>query len=250
VYVLEVNPRASRTIPFVSKANGVPWAQLATQLIALQHDPARQPETTDLHALVEHWQGKNVISSEPMYHVKEVVLPWARFPGVDTLLGPEMRSTGEAMGSGATFGEAFAKAVLGCNMVLPTQGTAFLSVNDNDKANLVKIARELADLSFKLIATSGTAAALQAAGLEVASIYKVTEGRPNTVDYIKNGEVNLIINTPLGKASFLDERAIRKAALLHGVPTITTLSGASAAVQAIRALRSGGWTTPSLQERM
>jgi carbamoyl-phosphate synthase large subunit len=250
VYVLEVNPRASRTVPFVSKANGVPWAQVATQSVALQADPEKQQQTgLNLPALVDAWQSDSEANTSQLFHVKEVVLPWARFPGVDTLLGPEMRSTGEAMGSGATFGEAFAKAYLGCGHKLPTSGTAFLSVNDNDKQNLVPIARDLAELGFRLLATSGTAASLRAVGLDVQSIYKVNEGRPNVVDYIKNGEIGLIFNTPLGKTSFFDERSIRKAALMYGIPTITTLTGAAAAVQAIRAMRHGGWTTQSLQER-
>jgi carbamoyl-phosphate synthase large subunit len=250
VYVLEVNPRASRTVPFVSKANGVPWAQVATQTVALQADPEKQQQTgLNLHALVDVWQNNGEANELSLYHVKEVVLPWARFPGVDTLLGPEMRSTGEAMGSGATFGEAFAKAYLGCGHKLPTSGTAFLSVNDNDKINLVPIARDLAKLGFRLLASSGTAASLRAVGLDVESIYKVNEGRPNVVDYIKNGEIGLIFNTPLGKTSFFDERSIRKAALVYGIPTITTLTGAAAAVQAIRAMLHGGWTTQRLQER-
>ncbi|NJN16868.1 MAG: carbamoyl-phosphate synthase large subunit [Oscillochloris sp.] len=254
VYVLEVNPRASRTVPFVAKASGIPWAQIAVQgaagstfefhgdtLTVHYPNPAMAPSTYTLGA--ENGAGGQ------KYHVKEVVLPWARFPGVDTLLGPEMKSTGEAMGSGATFGEAFAKAQLGCGQRLPTSGNAFLSVNDRDKANLVPIARDLAELGFTLLATGGTAAMLQAAGLEVTPIYKVNEGRPNAVDYIKNDQIALIVNTPLGKASFFDEAAIRRAAIVYGVPTLTTLSGAAAAVEAIRALRNDTWTTVSLQER-
>lgn len=250
VYVLEVNPRASRTIPFVSKANGIAWAQVATQIAACHADPtnpaARHIDLRDYAAYAP--------SSNPQehthFHVKEVVLPWSRFPGVDTLLGPEMRSTGEAMGTGATFGEAFAKALLGCGHRLPTQGTAFLSVNDNDKPNLVPIAGKLFALGFRLLATSGTAAFLQRAGLDVQPIYKVNEGRPNVVDYIKNGEIHLIINTTRGKASFFDERAIRTAAIRHGVPAVTTLSGAAAAVEAIRSLREDVWSVRSLQERI
>ncbi len=248
VYVLEVNPRASRTVPFVAKATGVPWAQIAAQAATGQKLKVQQGRLAigetlyDLPALNDHAQ-------PTMYHVKEVVLPWVRFPGVDTLLGPEMRSTGEAMGSGATFGEAFAKAQLGCGQRLPSTGAAFLSVNDRDKANLIPIARDLADLGFTLLATSGTATLLQEAGLAVTPIYKVNEGRPNAVDYIKNGQIALIVNTPLGKASFFDEAAIRRAAIIYGVPALTTLSGAAAAVQAIRALRNGGWTVQSLQER-
>ncbi|NJK78959.1 MAG: carbamoyl-phosphate synthase large subunit [Chloroflexaceae bacterium] len=247
VYVLEVNPRASRTIPFVSKANGVPWAQVATKVVAHQSDPQHR------HGM----QLADYTSQAPpldpaehaMFHVKEVVLPWSRFPGVDTLLGPEMRSTGEAMGSGSRFGEAFAKALLGCGHNIPTSGTAFLSVNDSDKPNLLPIAQRLAALGFKLLATGGTAAFLQQAGLDVQTIYKVNEGRPNAVDYIKNRQINLVINTPLGKASFFDETAIRTTAIRHGIPAVTTLSGAAAAVEAIRSMREDEWSVQSLQER-
>ena len=250
VYVLEVNPRASRTIPFVAKATGVPWAQIAVKAVAgaelqiaegrlqLSIEGNRQSASYNLH-----------IEQAGTFHVKEVVLPWARFQGVDTLLGPEMKSTGEAMGSGASFGEAFAKALLGCGQHLPLGGNAFLSVNDRDKDNLVPIARDLADLGFTLLATGGTAAFLRAAGLAITSIYKVNEGRPNAVDYVKNGQITLIVNTPLGKASFFDEVAIRRAAIHYGIPSLTTLSGAAAAVQAIRALRDDVWTVESLQER-
>jgi carbamoyl-phosphate synthase large subunit len=254
VYVLEVNPRASRTIPFVAKATGVPWAQIAVQAVAghslkvagdrvLVIGPANSGAKAELPTM------SYALPKSDLYHVKEVVLPWARFPGVDTLLGPEMRSTGEAMGSGATFGEAFAKAQLGCGQRLPTSGTAFISVNDRDKSNVAATARALVEMGFRLMATSGTAAALQAAGLEVTPIFKVNEGRPNAVDYIKNGQIHLIINTPLGKASFFDEAAIRRAAITYGVPALTTLSGAAAAVEAIRALREDRWTVESLQER-
>ncbi len=247
VYVLEVNPRASRTVPFVAKASGIPWAQIAVQAVASQ--PLNVAE--DAISVGEHRFTLTAMSTDedPAYHVKEVVLPWKRFPGVDTLLGPEMRSTGEAMGSGASFGEAYAKAQLGCGHALPTSGMAFLSVNDRDKNNLVPIARDLAAMGFTLLATSGTAAVLQAAGLEVTPIYKVNEGRPNAVDYIKNGELALIVNTPLGKASFFDEAALRRAAIIHSVPTLTTLSGAAAAVQAIRSIRDGGWDVYCIQER-
>ncbi|NTV63604.1 MAG: carbamoyl-phosphate synthase large subunit, partial [Oscillochloris sp.] len=184
VYVLEVNPRASRTIPFVAKATGAPWAQIAVKAVAGA-------------ALADIALAINAPPAEgrQAYHVKEVVLPWARFPGVDTLLGPEMKSTGEAMGSGVSFGEAFAKAQLGCGQNLPLGGNAFLSVNDRDKENLVPIARDLAELGFTLLATGGTAAFLRGAGLEVTSIYKVNEGRPNAVDYVKNGQIALIMNT-------------------------------------------------------
>ncbi|NTU79391.1 MAG: carbamoyl-phosphate synthase large subunit [Chloroflexales bacterium] len=242
VYVLEVNPRASRTIPFVAKATGVPWAQIAVQCAAGKPLGEWSQEIRKGEAQISNPEA-------PMYHVKEVVLPWARFSGVDTLLGPEMRSTGEAMGSGATFGEAFAKAQQGCGQELPLGGNAFLSVNDRDKASLLLIARDLAALGFTLLATGGTAAYLGEQGLAVTPIYKVNEGRPNAVDYVKNGQIALIVNTPLGKASFFDEGAIRRAAIVYGIPTLTTLSGAAAAVQAIRALRDDVWTVQSLQER-
>ena len=242
VYVLEVNPRASRTIPFVAKATGVPWAQIAVQCAAGKPLSAWQ-------AVIAAGEARMNNPAAPLYHVKEVVLPWARFAGVDTLLGPEMRSTGEAMGSGVTFGEAFAKAQQGCGQELPLSGNAFLSVNNRDKASLLPIARDLAALGFTLLATSGTASYLRAYGLQVTPIYKVNEGRPNAVDYVKNGQIALIVNTPLGKASFFDEAAIRRAAIVYGVPSLTTLSGAAAAVQAIRALRDDVWTVQSLQER-
>jgi carbamoyl-phosphate synthase large subunit len=233
VYVLEVNPRASRTVPFVAKATGKPWAKIGAQVMA----------------------GKTLselgVFEEPRivgFHVKDVVLPWRKFPNVDTRLGPEMRSTGEAMGSGWTFGEAFAKALLGCNHALPLTGSVFISVNDHDKRAAVDVARGFSELGFRLLATAGTAAVLQQHGIQATTIFKVNEGRPNAVDYIKNGEIDLIVNTPLGKASFFDERAMRRAAVQHGVVTITTLSGAAAAREAISALRSGEWTVRSLQE--
>ena len=233
VYVLEVNPRASRTVPFVSKATGVPWAKVAAQVLAGRTLPELG------------------ITAEPAvagFHVKEVVLPWSKFAGVDTILGPEMRSTGEGMGSGATFGEAFAKAQLGCSRPLPTDGAVFVSVNDRDKAAVTGLAGELAALGFRIVATSGTAAALAAAGIAAETVFKVNEGRPNVVDLIKNGEIDLIINTPLGRESFYDELAMRRAGVQYGVVSITTLSGAAAAVDAIKALRSGVWTVRSLQE--
>ena len=242
VYVLEVNPRASRTIPFVAKATGVPWAQIAVQCAAGK-------PLSEWQAVIAAGEARMNNPAAPLYHVKEVVLPWARFAGVDTLLGPEMRSTGEAMGSGVTFGEAFAKAQQGCGQELPLSGNAFLSVNNRDKASLLPIARDLAALGFTLLATSGTASYLRAYGLQVTPIYKVNEGRPNAVDYVKNGQIALIVNTPLGKASFFDEAAIRRAAIVYAVPSLTTLSGAAAAVQAIRALRDDVWTVQSLQER-
>jgi carbamoyl-phosphate synthase large subunit len=249
VYVLEVNPRASRTVPFVAKATGIPWAQVAVQVVAGKSGQVIDPQLLpDLAQIPDYHQ---IIANTPPfnYHVKEVILPWERFPGVDITLGPEMRSTGEAMGSGRTFGEAFAKGQLGCRHKVPMEGNAFLSVNDNDKTTLIPIARDLANLGFKLFATTGTAAALQATGLTVSTIYKINEGRPNSIDYIKNGEIAFVINTPLGKASYFDELKIRRTALNYGIPCITTLSGAAALVQAIRSMHEGGWAIQSLQEK-
>ncbi|MEA3346099.1 MAG: carbamoyl-phosphate synthase large subunit [Chloroflexota bacterium] len=233
VYVLEVNPRASRTVPFVSKATGVPLAKIAAKVMA----------GATLREL-----GFTAEPDVEGYFVKEVALPFDKFPGVDTILGPEMKSTGEGMGVARNFGQAYAKAQMACGGELPLAGTAFLSVNDNDKANLIPIARELADLRFQLLATQGTAAFLRRNGLPVEMVYKVHEGRPNTVDFIKNGEVDLVINTPLGKPSFYDEAALRRAAVSYSVPYMTTLSAAWAAVRAIRAMQGDDWTVRSLQE--
>jgi carbamoyl-phosphate synthase large subunit len=233
VYVLEVNPRASRTVPYVSKAIGVPLVRLAVQILAGRR--LRELGFVEEPAV----EG---------YFVKEVVLPFARFPGMDARLGPEMRSTGEGMGIGRTFGEAFAKAQMSCGGALPLEGTVFLSVNDNDKRNLLPIARELAEMGFRLLATQGTAAFLKERGLMVEAIYKVSEGRPHAVDYIVNREVDLVVNTPLGKEAFTDGAAIRRAAVAHGIPCITTLSAAAAAVQGIHALRQNELAVRSLQE--
>jgi carbamoyl-phosphate synthase large subunit len=233
VYVLEVNPRASRTVPFVSKATGIPLARIAAQVMA--------GRTLRELGLVQ----------EPPVHgfwVKEVALPFNKFMGVDTLLGPEMKSTGESMGVADSFGWAFAKAQMGVGGGLPLEGRVFLSVNDNDKPTLLPIARQLADLGFHLLATSGTAAYLNEHGLRAEPVFKVNEGRPNAVDYIVNGEIALAINTPLGKASFFDESALRRAVVAFGIPYATTLSAASAAVEAIRAMRAERVDVRSLQE--
>ncbi|MHB0875919.1 MAG: carbamoyl-phosphate synthase large subunit [Anaerolineae bacterium] len=233
VYVLEVNPRASRTIPFVSKAIGVPLAKLATKVM-LGHSLADLGFTEEIQPRT--------------YNVKEVVLPFNKFHGVDIVLGPEMRSTGEAMGVGTNFGIAYAKAQMGVGTPLPLRGTAFLSVNNNDKANLLPIARKLVNCGYRLLATSGTANYLYQRGLAVSVINKVSEGRPNGIDHIKNGQIHLIINTPLGKASFTDESALRRAAVAYNVPVMTTLSAASAAVEGIIAMQAGDPGVRSLQE--
>ena len=176
------------------------------------------------------------------------MFPFVRFPGVDTILGPEMKSTGEVMGGSTNFGVAFAKAQLAVGQRLPERGTAFISVNNDDKANLLPIARDLAELGFHLIATRGTAAYLRAYGLHVDVVYKVNEGRPNVADEIVNRKVDIVINTPLGRESFFDDRTVRRAAMMHEVPCITTLTGAAAAVQAIRALREQGLGVRALQD--
>jgi carbamoyl-phosphate synthase large subunit len=182
------------------------------------------------------------------FFVKSPVFPFQKFPGADTILGPEMKSTGEVMGVADNFGLAFAKAQLAAHHQIPTSGQVFVSVNDRDKPQLVPIARELVALGITLVATRGTVEALRAAGLPVKPVFKVNEGRPNVVDLIKSASINLIINTPLGRASRFDEKAIRRAAVQHGVTCITTLSAASAAINGIRALREGQIQVASLQE--
>ena len=233
VYVLEVNPRASRTVPYLSKATGVPLAKVAAQVM-VGRTLADLGLTEDL-----------TVSG---HFVKTPVFPFVRFPGVDTLLGPEMKSTGEVMGGAESFGVAFAKAQLGAGNRLPLSGTAFISVNNNDKSNVVPIARDLAALGFKLIATRGTAAYLRAHGLDVEIVYKINEGRPHIGDEILNKRVALVINTPLGRESFFDDRTVRRVAMLNGVPAVTTLTGAAATVSAIAAMRTEGLTVKSLQE--
>ncbi|MGI9166995.1 MAG: carbamoyl-phosphate synthase large subunit [Pyrinomonadaceae bacterium] len=225
VYVLEVNPRASRTIPFVSKATGVPIARIAALVMA-----GRRLSDFDLPPNL----------SVNRFCIKSPVFPFAKFPGVDPVLGPEMHSTGEVMGVGETFGEAYGKAMMAAGLTLPRSGTAFLSVNDADKGQAVIIARKLTRLGFQIIATLGTAARLLEVGLAVQTVFKVNEGRPNIVDQIKRGDVALIINTPLGRASHFDEQSIRRAALQYNVPCVTTMTGAQAIVEAIGALATDG----------
>jgi carbamoyl-phosphate synthase large subunit len=180
--------------------------------------------------------------------VKSPVFPFQKLPGVDTILGPEMKSTGEVMGVADSFGLAFAKAQLGARQRIPVKGRVFISVNDHDKPGLIPIARDLESLGFTLIATRGTAAALRAAGVKVERVFKVNEARPNVVDRIKSAEIDLIINTPLGRKSRFDDKAIRRAAVQHGVTCITTLSAAEAAIQGIRALQKGETHVENLQK--
>jgi carbamoyl-phosphate synthase large subunit len=234
VYVLEVNPRASRTIPFVSKATGVPLARIAALVMA-----GRALASFDLPADL----------TVNRFFIKSPVFPFVKFPGVDPILSPEMHSTGEVMGVGETFGEAYAKAMMGAGLELPQSGTAFISVNDADKGQAVLLARRLARLGFNLVATFGTAARLREVGLKAETVFKVNEGRPNIVDEIKRGEIALIINTPLGRASHFDEQAIRRAALQYNVPCVTTMTGAEAIAEAIGArTRETGVNVYALQE--
>ena len=224
VYVLEVNPRASRTVPFVSKATGVPLARIGALVMAGQK--------------LKDFGLPNDLTVDRFY-VKSPVFPFAKFPGVDPVLSPEMHSTGEVMGIGETFGEAYGKAMIAAGLKLPASGTAFISVNDNDKGQAVLLARRLVRLGFELIATRGTAERLREVGLKVENVFKVNEGRPNIVDQIKQNEVALIINTPLGRASHYDEQAIRRAALQYNVPCVTTMTGAQALVEALAVAASG-----------
>ncbi|BDU73856.1 carbamoyl-phosphate synthase large subunit [Mesoterricola silvestris] len=230
-YCLEANPRASRTVPFISKATGVNWAGVAAR-IGLGE--------TLLEQGVRDGQALAVA-------VKGVVFPFAKFPGVDPVLGPEMRSTGEVMGVGETFGEAYAKALQAAHMVLPLSGTVFLSVNDQDKPHLPELVKRLASLGFGLCATDGTARSLEAAGYRVRRIHKVNEGRPNAVDLLKNGEIQWVVNTPHGKNAFVDEDSIRRQSLRLKIPCVTNMSAALAACEAVETLR-GEVRVRNLQE--
>jgi carbamoyl-phosphate synthase large subunit len=233
LYVIEANPRASRTVPFVSKATGVPLAKLACRLMLgerlgdfeLPHDPA----------------GDHV-------SVKEAVLPFDRFYGADALLGPEMRSTGEVMGVAPDFPTAFAKAQAAAGARLPSSGTVFLTVTDSDKASVVGIAAQLHDLGFRIVATRGTAAAISRMGIPAERLNKIGEGHPHVVDWIERGDVDLVINTPTGTAARSDGYEIRRAAVAAGIPCITTMSGGMAAARAIAAARLGAPPVLSLQE--
>ena len=233
VYVLEVNPRSSRTVPFVSKATGVPLARIAAQVAA----------------------GKTLreigFTTEPRvdgFFVKEVVLPFDKLEGAPIRLGPEMRSTGEVMGSASSFGHAFAKAQMAAGGRLPTEGVVFLSVNDFDKGAIVKLARDFHRLGFRLVATRGTAEWLNKVGLNAAPINKVSEGSPHVVDAMARGDVRLIVNTPLGRQAYSDGEEIRRAAIRYKIPLMTTLSATAACVGAIRALQSKELSVKSLQE--
>jgi carbamoyl-phosphate synthase large subunit len=232
IYVLEVNPRASRTVPFVAKATGVPVAKIGARVMA--------------GARLADFQLDD-LSVAPHVAVKEAVFPFARFPNVDTILGPEMKSTGEVMGLDSSFERAFAKSQLGAGVILPETGAVFLSIKDADKRGLPALARRLTEMGFAIVATRGTAARIRDAGLPVSVVNKVLEGRPHCVDAIRSGEIQLVINTASTPQSVADSFAIRRSALTHGVPHYTTMSGARAAVHAIAALKSGALEVAPLQ---
>jgi carbamoyl-phosphate synthase large subunit len=233
VYVLEVNPRASRTVPFVSKATGLNLAQAAARVMVGQS-----------------LEGQGITAERPPKYVsvKESVFPFAKFPGVDIILGPEMRSTGEVMGIAPDFAAAFAKSQTAASTRLPMSGTVFLSVTARDRQAIVPIASKLVEMGYSLICTSGTAWSLGEHGIEVATVRKIHEGRPNLLDHLANGEIALVINTPSGKGARTDEGRIRAAAVSQGVPCITTVNAARAAVAALERLREGELEVYALQD--
>jgi carbamoyl-phosphate synthase large subunit len=234
VYVLEVNPRASRTVPYVSKAKAVPLAKVAARVMAGERlaEMGLPAEVREL--------GR--------YCVKEAVMPFGRFPGTDSVLGPEMKSTGEVMGVAGDFPSAYAKSQLAIDYSLPTEGAVFVSVCDRDKRSIVPVARHLTSLGFRILSTRGTARLLRASGIPVDEVRKVHEGRPNIVDAIVNGEVQMVINTPFGRETRSDGYHIRTAAVEHGVTNVTTLAAAQASAQAIEAIRNGTLDARALQD--
>ncbi|NWG72693.1 MAG: hypothetical protein HXY23_13965 [Parvularculaceae bacterium] len=234
IYILEVNPRASRTVPFVAKVIGRPVAGIAARIMA-----GAPLASFDLKPL-------------KLGHiaVKEAVFPFARFPGVDPILGPEMRSTGEVMGIDTDFALAFSKSQLGGNIKLPTSGTVFVSVKHSDRHRILSAVRELAEIGFSVLATRGTGRYIAEQGVKCAIVNKVLEGRPHIVDAMKNGEVQLVFNTTEGTQALYDSRDIRRTALLNNIPYYTTLAGAQAVTRAIRALRSGSLRVAPLQSYM
>ncbi|MFL6465837.1 MAG: carbamoyl phosphate synthase large subunit, partial [Bryobacteraceae bacterium] len=243
VYVLEVNPRASRPVPFVSNAIGVPLPKVAVGLMLGK----KLPELSHLTLGVV-----NGTLPVPSFFVKSPVFPFNKFPGVDPALGPEMRSTGEVMGVGESFGEAFAKAQLAAGTPIPDSGALFISVNDRDKPGAVPVAARFHEFGFDLFATRGTASVLKAAGLPVKTVFKVNEGRPNAVDWLKAGKLNLVIYTTTGSHSFPDEQTIRRNAVLYRIACITTMSGARATAEAIASRRRDpvrAWSLQELHER-
>ncbi len=232
VYVLEVNPRASRTVPFVSKATGVAWAKIATKVmigISLKQQDVHEVE-------IKH------------VAVKEAVLPFSRFPGSDAILGPEMRSTGEVMGIDDDFGSAFMKSQIAAGQNLKLEGTVFVSVNNKDKRNIVYVVKSLVDLGYSIVATEGTSKVLKKNGIKVSQVKKLNEGHPDILDLVNSGKISLLINTPGGKKTRIDEAKIRSAAVMHGIPLITTLSGVQASVNGIEALKKRGFEVKALQD--
>jgi len=238
VYVLEVNPRASRTVPFVSKATGQPLAKIAARCMVGQK-------------LSDQRNGNGRRPAEvipPYFSVKEAVFPFNKFPGVDPILGPEMRSTGEVMGAGRTFGEAMLKSQLGAGSKLPTSGTVCITVKNSDKDRAVKVASELHDLGFNIVATKGTAAAIAAAGVPVKAVHKVKDGRPHIVDMVKGGEIQLVFTTvDETRTAIADSRHIRQAALAHRVTYYTSMAGCEAAVEGMK--HQDDLVVVSLQDR-
>ncbi len=233
VYVLEVNPRASRTVPFVSKAIGKPLAKLAAKVMA-------GAKLSELGFTEEIW---------PKYWaVKESVFPFNKFVGQDIILSPEMRSTGEVMGLDPDLGIAYAKSQMAASSPLPLEGKVFISVSDEHKDQVSGLARDFVDLGFELVATSGTAACIEEAGMEVERIKKLAEGRPNSLDLLKNNELQLVINTPSGEGARSDEVQIRTGAVYTGTPIMTTISSAAAAVNGIRAIKKSGYVVQTVQE--
>jgi carbamoyl-phosphate synthase large subunit len=234
LYVIEANPRASRTVPFVSKAIGIPLAKVACRVMLGER-------LRDLGLPAEPMRSDHV-------SVKEAVLPFDRFEGADAVLGPEMRSTGEVMGVARDFPAAFAKAQAAAGAALPERGTAFITVTDSDKAGAVAIAQTLHDIGFRIVATRGTAEAIERMGIPAERLNKVGEGSPHVVDWIERGDVDLVVNTPTGFGARTDGWEIRRAAVARGIPCLTTLSGGLAAARAISAARHGAPPPLSLQE--
>jgi carbamoyl-phosphate synthase large subunit len=233
VYLIEVNPRASRTVPFVAKATGIPIAKIAARIMAgeMLADFTLSGDPSDLGHVA----------------VKEAVFPFARFPGIDTILGPEMKSTGEVMGLDRDFGHAFAKSQIGSGTVVPVTGTVFISVRDRDKPAMVVMSRDLIEAGFKIVATSGTAKHLEAEGVPVEMINKVLEGRPHIVDAMQNGDIQLVFNTTEGASSISDSYSLRRSALTLKIPYYTTVAGARASIAAIKAVQSDGLEVAPLQ---
>jgi carbamoyl-phosphate synthase large subunit len=234
VYVLEVNPRASRTVPFVSKAIGVPLAKHAAQIM------------TGEKTLRELGFTKEIVPKH--FSVKEAVFPFLRYQGIDIALGPEMKSTGEVMGIDADLGLAYAKSQMAAPPALPKGGNVFISVKDDDKPNVISLAHEFVGLGFQIISTSGTAAMLAAAGVPVTRVHKIREGRPHVLDLVRNGDINFIINTPSGKIPREDEVRIRNASLAQKIPIMTTIRAAQASANGIRSLQKNPLRVKTLQE--